>query len=79
MVEDAKRVLTKINCECDESQFSDLLQMANTIAKYTNSSSFITNTPHLEGREVFGSMKQKANIALGLKKDSHKHDFVNFF
>jgi hypothetical protein len=24
-------------------------------------------------------MKQKANIALGLKKDSHKHDFVNFF
>jgi hypothetical protein len=31
------------------------------------------------GSRGFGSMKWSANIVLGLKGDSHKHDCVNFF
>jgi hypothetical protein len=61
------------------SQFGDPLQMANTIAKYTNGSSFIIRIPHLEGQEVFGSTKWKVYIAPMLEGDSHKHDHVNFF
>jgi hypothetical protein len=61
------------------SQIGDPLQMANIIAKYTSGSSFITKTPHLEGQKVFGSMKQKVDIAIGLEGNSHKYDHVIFF
>ncbi len=60
------------------SQFGDPLQMANTIVKYTNGSSFATRILHLEGQEIFGSTKQRANIAPRLEGDSHMHDHVNF-
>jgi hypothetical protein len=53
--------------------------MANTITKFTNGSSFTIKIPHLEGQEVFGSTKWRANIAQWLKCDSHMHDHVNFF
>jgi hypothetical protein len=52
--------------------------MANAIVKYTIRSSFIIRILHLEGQKVFGSTKQKVDIALGSKGDSHKHDHVNF-
>jgi hypothetical protein len=39
------------------SQFGDLLQMANAIAKYTNMSSFTARIFHSKGQEVFGSTK----------------------
>jgi hypothetical protein len=52
--------------------------MANAIAKDTNGSSFTTKIPHLEGQEVFGSTKQRANIAPRSEGDSHRHDCVNF-
>jgi hypothetical protein len=32
----------------------------------------------MEGEEIYGYCKQKANLAVGLKGDSHKHDRVNF-
>jgi hypothetical protein len=32
----------------------------------------------LEGQEIFGSTKRKANIALRLEGNSHRHDCVNF-
>jgi hypothetical protein len=32
----------------------------------------------MEGEEIFGSCKQKANLALGLEGDSHRHDYVIF-
>jgi hypothetical protein len=32
----------------------------------------------MEGEEIFGSYKRKANLALGLEGDSHRHDCVNF-
>jgi hypothetical protein len=60
------------------SQFGEPLQMANTIAKYTNGSSFTTKIPHLDGQEVFGSTKWRANITPRLEGDSHMHDHVNF-
>ena len=34
--------------------------------------------PHLEGKEVFGSQRRKANMALGCEYDSHRPDKVNF-
>jgi hypothetical protein len=34
--------------------------------------------PHLEGEEVFGSTKCKANLPFGLEANSHRHDQVNF-
>jgi hypothetical protein len=49
----------------------DLLQMVNIIVKYTNGFFFIIKIPHLEGQEVFGSTKQRVDIALGLKGNSH--------
>jgi hypothetical protein len=52
--------------------------MANAITKYTIKSSFTNRIPHLEGQEVFGSIKRRANIGLGSKGDSHRHDHVNF-
>jgi hypothetical protein len=33
----------------------------------------------MEGEEIFGSCKWKANLVLGSKGDSHRHDCVNFF
>jgi hypothetical protein len=60
------------------SQYGDSLQMANTIKKYTSGSSFATKIPHLEGQEVFGSIKQTINITPRSKGDSHRHDRVNF-
>jgi len=50
--------------------------MANAIVKYTSGSSFTNKILHLEGREVFGSTKQKVNITPGLEGDL---DRVNFF
>jgi hypothetical protein len=32
----------------------------------------------MEGEEIFGSYKQKANLTPGLKGDSHRRDCVNF-
>jgi hypothetical protein len=32
----------------------------------------------MEGEEIFGSYKQKANLAPKSEGDSHKHDHVNF-
>ncbi len=60
------------------SQYGDSFQMANTITKYTNRSSFTIKILHLEGQKVFGSTKWRANITPGLKGDSHMHDRVNF-
>jgi hypothetical protein len=32
----------------------------------------------MEGEEIFGFCKQKVNLALRSKGDSHKHEHVNF-
>jgi hypothetical protein len=33
----------------------------------------------MEGEEIFGSCKQKTNLAFRLEGDSHKQNCVNFF
>ena len=37
-----------------------------------------TRIPHLEGEEIFGSMKRKLDLPLGDDGDSHRPDKVNF-
>jgi hypothetical protein len=32
----------------------------------------------MEGEEIFGSYKRKANLALGLERDLHRRDHVKF-
>ncbi len=32
---------------------------------------------HLEGEKVFGSIKQRQDLVVGLKVDLHKHDYIN--
>jgi hypothetical protein len=32
----------------------------------------------MEGEEIFGSCKQKTNLAFRLERDSHRHNRVNF-
>jgi hypothetical protein len=39
---------------------------------------FFSREPHLEGEEVFGSHKRKADQPLGCEQDSHRPDTVNF-
>jgi hypothetical protein len=41
-------------------------------------SSYTSRILHLEGEEVFGSIKQKKNVPLGPEGDSLKHNCVNF-
>jgi hypothetical protein len=37
-----------------------------------------TRIPHLEGEEIFSSMKQKLDFPLGDDGDSHRPDKINF-
>lgn len=55
-----------------------LLQLAILVAIFTWGSSYTPRILHLEGEEVFGSIKHKQNLPVGLKGDLHKHDCVNF-
>jgi len=61
------------------SQFGDPLQMAIVVAILASSSSYTSKISHLEGEEVFGSIKQKQNLPLGSEGNSHRHNCVNFF
>jgi len=38
---------------------------------------FFNREPHLEGEELFGSQKKKANMPLGYKHNLHRPDKVN--
>ncbi len=46
------------------------MQMVTKIVKYALGFSFIIHTSHLEGEEVFGSMKQMLDLTLGSKGNS---------
>ncbi len=63
---------------CRASQFGDPLQLAIVVAIFSWGSSYTPRILHLEGEEVFGSIKHKQNLPVGLKGDLHKHDCVNF-
>jgi hypothetical protein len=51
------------------TQSKDLKQFANVILKYSQVSVYIVRITHMEGEEIFGSYKRKANLALGLEGD----------
>ena len=52
--------------------------LVDAISNIRGVQDFVTREPHLEGEEVFGSQKRKANMPLGCKQDSHRPDKVNF-
>ena len=52
--------------------------LADVILNIRGVQDFVTREPHLEGEEVFGSQKRKADMPLGCKQDSHRPDKVNF-
>jgi hypothetical protein len=56
----------------------DPIQIAIVVSKYTSSFGFFARISHLEGDEIFGSAKCKADLPLRLEADSHRHDRVNF-
>jgi hypothetical protein len=57
----------------------DLKYNAYAILKYALGSCFTTKITHMEGEEIFGFCKQKFNLHLRSKGDSHRHNCVNFF
>ena len=48
------------------------------IANLPGAEVFCTRDPHLDGEEVFGSQKRKADVPLGYEGESHRPDKVNF-
>jgi len=53
--------------------------MVVIVTRYTMGSLFASRKHHLECKEVFGSMKQRQDLPLGSKGDSHMDDHMNFF
>jgi hypothetical protein len=47
---------------CKANQYGDLKQLANIVLKYASRSSCIAKIAHMEGEEIFGSYKWKANL-----------------
>ncbi len=60
------------------TQSRDLKQLVDIVLKYSPSSVYTIIITHMEGEEVFGSCKWKANLTLGLEGDSHRHNCMNF-
>ena len=52
--------------------------LADAISNIWGVQDFVTREPHLEGEEVFGSQKWKADMPLGCEHDSHRPNKVNF-
>jgi hypothetical protein len=50
------------------------MQIVVVVINCTLSFSLLTRIPHLEHEEVFGLVKCKANLPLGLEVDPHQHD-----
>ncbi len=63
---------------CRATQFKDLKQLVDAILKYSLGLACTIRITHMEGEEIFGSCKQKANLTPRSKGNSHKHDYVNF-
>ncbi len=58
-------------CLCRASQSADPIKIVATVAKYTSNYGLFTKIPHLEGEEVFGSTKSKADLPPGSEAGSH--------
>jgi hypothetical protein len=53
------------------TQSSDPNQFTNTVLKYALELSYIAIITYMEGEEILGSCKRKANLAFRSKGDSH--------
>jgi hypothetical protein len=58
---------------------SDLAKLVANVANYTFGSFFTNCLPQLEGEKVFGFIKRPIDYPLGVDKDSHCPNRVNFF
>ena len=56
----------------------DKKKIAEAINNTPGAAEISTRVPHLERKEVFGSVKRKLDMPLGCKGDSHRPDKVNF-
>ena len=52
--------------------------LVDAISNIQGVQDFVIREPHLEGKEVFGSQKRKADMPLGCEHDLHRPDKVNF-
>ena len=52
--------------------------LADAISNIRGIQDFVTREPHLEGEEVFGSQKRKADMPFGCEHDSYRPNKVNF-
>ena len=53
-------------------------KIADAINNMPGAAEVSTRVPHLEGEEVFGSVKRKLDMPVGCEGDSHRPDKVNF-
>ncbi len=56
---------------------NDLTKLTIVVANYMFEPSFANHLPHLEGKQVFGFVKQPVDCPLSIENDSHHLDFVN--
>jgi hypothetical protein len=66
-------------CLCKVNESRDLLLLIAIFAKYALGCFYASRMSHMEGEEVFKSYKHGTNLPPKSKRDSHKHDHVNFF
>ncbi len=63
---------------CKTTRSRDPKQLVDVVLKYSPRSACTIGITHMEGEEIFGSYKQKVNLALWSEGDSHRHNYVNF-
>ena len=53
-------------------------KIAQALSEMPGAEDVCTRVPHLEGEELFGSVKRKLDLPIGSEGDSHRPDKVNF-
>jgi hypothetical protein len=56
----------------------DLMKIVDALSQLPNLERFTTQILHLEGKEIFGSMKRKLDLPPIFDGDFHRPDKVNF-
>jgi len=64
--------------QCSAKRNGNPKALTEALSKIRSVDKFMRQEPHLEGQEVFGSQKKKANRPFGCKFNSHRPDKVKF-
>ena len=64
--------------QCSAQMSSNPNRFKAVMEMMSGAREFCTHEPHLEGEEVFGSIKQKFDLPLGSEYNSYKPDKLNF-